>query len=119
MGIVYRCLCGDLQQCDLRPQAAAVQTQRRSVRAQRRQEDAAWQALRAERRQTQEVMRRHGLPEYATCLAQKAQWRALRHGRLPLLAQRAPDDRGWRQERRQRTNRGPWYAQQRASVRDA
>jgi transposase InsO family protein len=89
------------QQRERRQQTTALQTQRRSVRAQRRQEDAAWQALRAERRQTQEVTRRHGLPEYATHLAQEAQWRALRQQRQALMAQRQQDDLPWRQERLQ------------------
>jgi transposase InsO family protein len=83
----------------LRQLAAAVQTWRRSVREQRRQEDAAWQVLRDERRRAQAVVRRHGLPEYATYLAQEQHWRALRQQRQATLELRQQDDLVWRQER--------------------
>ncbi len=88
-----------VQQRHLRQQAAALQTQRRRVRAQRQQEDAAWQVLRDERRRAQEVIRRDGMPDYAPYLAQEQQWRALRQIRRATLVQRHQDDLGWRQER--------------------
>lgn len=57
--------------------------------------------LRAERRRAQEEIRRHGLPDYATYVAQEAQWRALRQQRQAPLAQRQQEDHVWRQDRLQ------------------
>jgi transposase InsO family protein len=85
----------------LRQQAAALQTQRRSVREQRRQEDTAWQALRDERRCAQALIRRHGISDYPTYIAQEQQWQALRQQRQATLTQRHQEDVVWRQERQQ------------------
>ena len=90
-----------VQQRQLRQQAADVQTRRRAVRAQRQQEDVAWQARCDERRHTQEVIRRDGISNYPTYRAQEQQWRALRQQRQATLAQRHQDDLQWRQERLQ------------------
>jgi transposase InsO family protein len=86
----------------LRHQARVIQDQRRKVRAVRRQEDAAWRTLRAQRRAQQARSRlaaHRTLPR--TRQAQDAQWRALREARRARRAQRNQADAQWRTQRQQ------------------
>jgi transposase InsO family protein len=84
----------------LRHQARAVRDQRRKIRAVRRQEDAAWRTLRAQRRAQQARSRsaaRRTAPR--TRQAQDTQWRALREARRARRAQRGQEDAQWRTQR--------------------
>ncbi len=90
------------EQRALRAEAAALQEQRRCLREQRQQEDAAWQRLREEHAAVainpfadltdhlgQEVVWAHDLS-----------WKALREQRRATLARRREEDAAWREARR-------------------
>ena len=79
----------------LRQEKSNLRETRRVVRQQRKQEDAAWQALRVERRhqQTEPVS-----PQLRK--AQDEHWRGLRTQRRAALAKRKEEDQQWRKERR-------------------
>lgn len=80
----------------LRQEQAEVRAHRRQVRARRKQEDAAWRALRMQRR-VQAAGRTPG--KRATEAAQTAQWRALRDQRRQQRAERERQDAAWRAQR--------------------
>jgi transposase InsO family protein len=86
------------RQRHLRQEAAALRTQRRTVRDQRRQEDAAWQLIQTEREQTLYDQRCAIIRDYAAYRAQELQWRQLKQQRHDTLARRSHDDTLWRQE---------------------
>jgi transposase InsO family protein len=83
----------------LRLESAALQTQRRTVREQRRQEDAAWRAIQAQREQTVYDQRLAVIRDYAAYRAQELQWSQLKQQRQEALARRQDEDAAWRQER--------------------
>ena len=87
----------------LRQQETALALERSQIRTQRRQEDAAWQALRSQR-QTQQTVRKQQLetgprPAWGSKKAQDKQWRQLRDQRRQQLKQRHQADEIWRQKR--------------------
>lgn len=87
----------------LRQQERALAVERNQIRAQRRQEDAAWQAL-YRQRQTQQVARKQQLesgtrPAWGSKKAQDMQWHQLRNQRRQQLNQRHQEDEFWRQKR--------------------
>jgi len=87
----------------LRQQETALALERSQIRVQRRQEDAAWQALRSQR-QTQQAARKQQLetgprPAWGSKKAQDEQWRQLRDQRRQHLKQRHQADEIWRQKR--------------------
>jgi len=87
----------------LRQQERALAVERNQIRAQRRQEDAAWQAL-YRQRQTQQVARKQQLesgtrPAWGSKKAQDMQWHQLRNQRRQQLNQRHQEDQFWRQKR--------------------
>lgn len=83
----------------LRLEAAALQTHRRTVRELRRQEDAAWCAIQAQREQCVYDERLAVIRDYAAYRAQERQWRQLKQQRHQTLARRQDEDAVWRQER--------------------
>lgn len=87
----------------LRQQETALALERNQIRAQRRQEDAAWQTLRSQR-QVQQAARKQQLetgtrPAWGSKKAQDEQWRQLRNLRRQQLKQRHQEDKIWRQKR--------------------
>ncbi len=87
----------------LRQQETALALERSQIRARRRQEDAAWQALRSQR-QAQQAARKQQLesgnrPAWGSKKAQDAQWRQLHDQRRQQLNQRHQEDEIWRQKR--------------------
>lgn len=87
----------------LRQQETALALARSQIRAQRRQEDAAWQTLRSQR-QVQQAARKQQLetgtrPAWGSKKAQDEQWRQLRNLRRQQLKQRHQEDEIWRQKR--------------------
>ena len=87
----------------LRQQETALALERSQIRAQRRQEDAAWQTLRSQR-QAQQAARKRQLesgtrPAWGSKKAQDQQWRQLRDQRRRQLKQRHQEDKSWRQKR--------------------
>jgi len=82
-----------------RLEAAALQTQRRTVREQRRQEDAAWRAIQVQREQTIYDQRLAVIRDYAAYRAQELQWSQLKQQRQERLARRQQEDTIWRQQR--------------------
>lgn len=83
--------------------SAQLRGERRQVRAQRRLEDAAWQATRAghqaEQAAVQTLSTEDRRQQRHTRRAAAAQWRALRAQRRATLAQRAQEDADWRAQR--------------------
>ncbi len=89
----------------LRLQQAELRAWRRQVRAERKQEDTAWRSLRMERRAQAAAAtapRRPGRDR-----AQAAQWRALRHQRRQVRAEREQEDASWREARQALRERLP------------
>jgi transposase InsO family protein/transposase len=87
----------------LRQQETALALERSQIRAQRQQEDTAWQALRSQR-QSQQTARKQQLetgprPAWGSKKAQAEQWRQLRDQRRQQLKQRQQEDEIWRQKR--------------------
>jgi transposase InsO family protein/transposase len=87
----------------LRQQEAALTLERTQIRAQRRQEDAAWQILRHQR-QAQQTERQQQLengtrPVWGSKKTQDEQWRQLREQRRQQRQQRQQQDEIWRQKR--------------------
>ena len=87
----------------LRQQETALALERSQLRARRRQEDAAWQALRSQR-QAQQAARKQLLeteppPAWGSKKAQDEQWPQLRDHRRQQLTQRQQEDEIWRQKR--------------------
>jgi transposase InsO family protein/transposase len=87
----------------LRQQQTALALERSQIRARRRQEDVAWQALRTQR-QAQQTTRKQRLeteprPAWGSKKAQDEQWRQLRDQRRQQLKQRHQEDEIWRQKR--------------------
>jgi len=87
----------------LRQQETALALERSQIRARRRQEDTAWQALRSQR-QAQQAARKQQLetgprPAWGSQKAQDEQWRQLRDQRRQQLNQRHQEDEIWRQKR--------------------
>lgn len=86
-------------------QEAHLRDERRVVREQRKLEDAAWRAIRAQRKATIQAHRalskeeRHQQDEAQQ--ARDAQWRAARAQRQALMAQRQAEDETWHATRRQ------------------
>lgn len=83
----------------LRLEASTLQTQRRAVREQRRQEDAAWRIIQTQREQTVYDQRLALIRDYAAYRAQELEWCQLKQQRQERLAQRQCEDAIWRQER--------------------
>jgi transposase InsO family protein len=83
----------------LRLEAAALQTQRRAVREQRKQEDAAWHTIQAQREQAVYEQRLTVIHDYTAYRAWELQWRQLKQQRQDTLAHRQHEDVVWRQER--------------------
>lgn len=79
-----------------RQEETQLRDERRVLRQQRDQEDAAWQALKAERQAQKAATSQSSSPER---LAHETQWRAFRQQRRTALAQRQADDQAWRQAR--------------------
>lgn len=77
----------------LRQEAATLREARRQTRQRRKQEDAAWRALRHAHR-----------AERSHC-AYASQWRAVRAQRKAQVHQRQPEDATWRHERQQHRDR--------------
>lgn len=87
----------------LRHQETALALERSQIRARRRQEDAAWSALRSQR-QAQLAARNQQLatgtpPAWGSKKAQDEQWRQLCEQRRQQLSQRRQEDEIWRQKR--------------------
>jgi transposase InsO family protein len=80
----------------VRQEQAQLRTHRRQVRARRKQEDAAWCALRMQQC-AQAVGRAPG--KRATEAAQTVRWRALRDQRRQQRAEREREDAAWRAQR--------------------
>ncbi len=84
-------------------QEAQLRSQRRQVRECRRQEDQAWQQLKAQHRAQQVAQKqRQSNGVKAAWGSQKAQtelWHQLRQQRRSQLAQRQQEDQPWRQQR--------------------
>lgn len=88
----------------LRHEKEALRLSRRQIREQRKQEDAAWQSLKSQRRARQ-VERKARLksgqkPTWGSKKAQDEQWCHLRQQRQAQLKQRDQEDQRWRQQRR-------------------
>jgi transposase InsO family protein/transposase len=87
----------------LRQQETALALERSQIRTRRRQEDAAWQALRSQRR-AQQAARKQQLdngirPAWGSKKAQDEQWHQLRDQHRLQLRQRQQEDEIWRQKR--------------------
>ena len=80
----------------LRLEEAHLRDERRQIRQQRQLENAAWQALQAER---QAKPTASSAAAAATPSAQDDHWRNLRRQRRETVAQRAETDQAWRQKR--------------------
>lgn len=91
------------QQAALKQEEVQVRTQRRQTRQRRQQEDAAWKALRQERRQQQAVRGSQSKAQRAAnrCQrrAQDQHWRQLRRLHEQQQQQRTDEDAQWRQQR--------------------
>jgi transposase InsO family protein len=101
----------------LRQEEAELRRQRRQVRQRRQQEDAAWVALRQERRTQQAKRSRQTKAEQAASRDQgqaaDRQWRQLRQQRQQQQQERIDEDAHWRQQRqslRQRLSNLPIVA---------
>jgi len=86
----------------LNREQAALRLQRSQMRACRRQQDQAWQQLKAERREQQLERKRHlqaghKLP-WGSKKAQDELWGQLRQQRRAQMAQRKQEDQLWRQQ---------------------
>jgi transposase InsO family protein len=86
----------DLKAPSLWRQASQVRAERYRVREQRKQEDAAWKAAKAEHRALSCQERQ----QPALWEAQDQAWRKLREQRLQILRQRQPEDEAWHQRNR-------------------
>ncbi len=78
----------------LQQAAMALRDGRRQTRQRRKQEDAAWRAL------------RHAHRAERSSRARQSQWRVLRAQRKAQVQQRQPEDADWRHERQQHRERG-------------
>jgi len=90
------------QQRLLRQQAAALRAERRTIRQQRHQEDAAWRAVRPEQQRIQQLGPQPGAAGREAALAQCADqlsWRVRLIQRRLVLARRRREDRAWRAAR--------------------
>jgi transposase InsO family protein len=83
----------------LRLEASALQTQRRTVREQRRHQDAAWRIRETQREQTVYDQRLALIRDYAAYRVQELEWCQLKQQRQASLAQRQHEDAVWRQQR--------------------
>jgi transposase InsO family protein len=83
----------------IRLESAALQTRRRSVREQRRQEDAAWHAIQTQREQTVYDQRLAVIRDYAAYRGQELEWCQLKQQRQETVIRRQHEDAVWRQER--------------------
>ncbi len=88
----------------LRQREMALTLERSQVRAQRRQEDAAWQALRHQRQahsaaRKQQRLETETCPAWGSKKAQDEQWCQFREQRRQQLNQRYQEDDIWRQKR--------------------
>jgi hypothetical protein len=83
----------------LRLESATLQTQRRTVREQRRQQDAAWRAIQAQREQTVYDQRLAVIRDYAAYRAQELEWCQLKQQRQQTLVRRQHQDSAWRHQR--------------------
>lgn len=94
----------------LRQHVVELRAQRRAEREQRRQQDAAWRSLRAQRR-ADCLARQQRAPRpgaRGTHQAQQRQWRELRAQRRAQLTQRNHEDAQWRAQRQEiRAQLGP------------
>lgn len=83
----------------IRLESAALQTQRRTVREQRRQQDAAWRAIQAQHEQIVYDQRLAIIRDYAAYRAQELEWCQMGQQRQETLARRQDEDAAWRQQR--------------------
>lgn len=83
----------------LRLESAALQTQRRMVREQRKHQDAAWHAMQAQREQTVYDQRLAVIRDYAAYRAQELEWCHLKQQRQETLLRRQQEDSAWRHQR--------------------
>jgi len=83
----------------LRLEATALQTQRRTVREQRQHQDAAWRARETQHEQTVYDQRLAVIRDYAAYRAQELEWCQLKQQRQDTLARRQYEDATWRQQR--------------------
>jgi len=86
----------------LRQAQADLRAQRRQVREQRKQEDAAWRIVRAQRRAartTPPAPERPGRRHRVHDRIQQAHWRALREQRQQQRQERKREDAAWRAQR--------------------
>jgi transposase InsO family protein len=92
-----------VQRQALRHEANRLREQRRQTRAHRKQEDAAWATLRAQRRAEQAAQRAQSKTERKQRRqqrrAQTQAWRQIRQQRQTQHRQRAQEDEQWRQQR--------------------
>lgn len=89
----------------LRHEEETLRAKRRVMRERRRQEDAAWQTLKAARRAQQEkrevLKRANKRPSWGSQTAENQHFKQLRHQRRAQIQQRAVEDQQWRKEREQ------------------
>ena len=85
----------------LRSELADLQAQRRIVREARQQEDAAWQALWAERKAVLEARRREQRTPDWTTLAEDIQWREIRRQHDTCIAHRRSENAAWQARQRE------------------
>lgn len=85
----------------LRRKKEALVLSRRQIREQRKQEDAAWQALKSQRRaqQAERKVKSGHTPIWGSQKAQDELWSHLRQQRRAQLKQRDQEDQQWRQQR--------------------
>jgi len=83
----------------LRLEASALQNSRRTIREQRRHQDAAWRVIQTQREQTVYETRLALIRDYAAYRVRELEWCQLKQQRQATLAQRQHEDAVWRQER--------------------
>jgi transposase InsO family protein len=88
----------------IRREEAQLRDERRVVREKRKLQDAAWRAVRAQRKATvqayQALSRQERCQRRAAKQAQDLQWQAVRAQHRALLAERQVEDQAWREARR-------------------
>jgi transposase InsO family protein len=82
----------------LHREQAALRLKRSQIRECRRQQDQAWQQLKAQWREQQQQQAGHKLP-WGSKKAQDELWRQLRQQRQAQIQQRKQEDQLWRQQR--------------------
>jgi regulator of replication initiation timing len=92
-----------IEKQQLRREEETLRAKRRGVRERRAQEDAAWQALKAERRAHQEkrfaLRRANKRPPWGSQTAEDCHFKQLRQQRRAQIEQRRGENKQWRTER--------------------